>query len=212
MLILWLLFPAGPPCYTHRKEHRVQPSWALPRQINNVNLRSVGQVIFPALSSPLTVLNIHPDLFLIGVGEPEMASYKSPWILEYPGTWWRRKWTRACHPSRDERKGSGALWPPLGRHLGTNKKEGRSHCYVGRAEAPSLCCFTVRIMHVSAWHLKSACTWWISVVWERKQNNSSWNPDATAEKQGEIRTYHGIQYQLYLKSHQSLCNVTPSPI
>lgn len=126
VLILWLLFPAGPPCYTHWKEHRAQPSWALPRQINNVNLRSFGEVIFPAISSALTVLNIHPDCFLIGVGEPENTSYNSPWFLEYPGTWWRRKWTKVCCPSRDgEKKALGPHGLSLGGvYLGTRKKGG----------------------------------------------------------------------------------------
>lgn len=52
VLILWLLFSAGPPYYTHWKERRVQPSWVLPRQINNVNLLGVLEVICSAISSP----------------------------------------------------------------------------------------------------------------------------------------------------------------
>lgn len=52
VFILWLLVPAGPPSDTHWKECRAHPSWALPRQINNVNLGSVLEIIIPAVSTP----------------------------------------------------------------------------------------------------------------------------------------------------------------
>lgn len=113
-----LLFPAGPP-YVPWKECKAQSSWALPRQINSVNLHSEVEIIFPATSSPQWCLIIYPALFLMGVNKP-----KSPWTWEYPGTWKRRKLTKGLLPK--QKWGEDALGPlPLGGlYLGTNKEEG----------------------------------------------------------------------------------------
>ena len=88
--ILSLRFPAGPPDDPHWKGHKVQRSWAPPRQINNVNVLSVGEKILPAISAPLIVLNIHP-LLSFGAGESGRTPCKSRWILEHQGTWGRRR-------------------------------------------------------------------------------------------------------------------------
>lgn len=146
VFIFWLLFPTEPSYYTHWKECKVQSSWALPRQINNVNLRSVEETICPVITFPSRCWIFILLAFLL------VSVSLNRHHINYPGfrnTWWslstgaEGKEEKTCWLSRD---GVNALWHlgfPSRRYIFGINKEGTFQKHY------SLCCLTKPIRQVS---------------------------------------------------------------